>query len=178
VLGVRSSPLKRDFNFSGETMQDDEAKRLFVGQKYPYYADKWAAAEQKRGKQTWNWAAFFLGFGWMVYRKMYKYTAIFIAIVLAESYLEYLFDAPDSFTRAVTIAIAVTFGWQGNTLYKMHVDKKVQEITSTLPPEPAAKELASQGGTNLPIAIGSVVLFIAVILLIAFAIAPEATQGL
>jgi hypothetical protein len=120
----------------------------------------------------------FLWLWWMMYRKMYKYTAIFIAIVLAESYLEYLFDAPDSFTRAVTIAIAVTFGWQGNSFYKMHVDKKVQEITGMLPPEPAAQELASQGGTNLPIAMGAVVLFIALILLIVFAIEPDAVQGL
>jgi len=24
-------------------MQDDEAKRLFIGEKYPYYAQKWGA---------------------------------------------------------------------------------------------------------------------------------------
>jgi len=159
-------------------MQDDEAKRLFIGEKYPYYAQKWGASEQTKSKPTWNWAAFFLGFGWMVYRKMYKYAAIFVAVVAFETFLEYLFNAPESLSRAVTIAIAVTFGWQGNTLYKMHVDKKVQEITGTLPPEPAAKELVSQGGTHWPIAVGAVVLVIALILLVTFAMEPEALQAL
>jgi hypothetical protein len=44
-------------------MQDDEARRIFIGAKYPYYATKWATAEQKRSKLTWSWAAFFFGFG-------------------------------------------------------------------------------------------------------------------
>jgi hypothetical protein len=148
---------------SEQEIKPSEATKIFIGQKHEYYLKKWAIAENKKGKQSWNWAAFFLGFLWMTYRKMYAYAFIFIGLLALETIIEYVFDLPGSFTNAVTIAIAVTFGFQGNSWYKLHTDKKVNEVTAMNNPKQAQFQLSKQGGTNIFSPIGFLVLFIAVI---------------
>ena len=131
----------------------DEAAKLFVGKNYEYFVNKWAIAEQKKSKQSWNWAAFFLGVAWMAYRKMYLYSWIFIGVVAVGTLCEYALGFPDKLSNAINVAIAITFGFQGNYWYKLHVEKKVKEITATNTPEQAKIELSRQGGTSIGAAI-------------------------
>lgn len=144
----------------------DESLELFIGKNYDYFTRKWAIAEQKKSKQSWNWAAFLLGFAWMAYRKMYLYSWIFIGVIIVEILCEYAFNLPDKLSNAINIGIAVTFGWQGNYLYKLHAEKKIKEITAMNSPEQAKIELAKQGGTNIGAAIGFVVALAAIMLLV------------
>jgi len=104
---------------------------------------------------------------WMAYRKMYLYSWIFIGVVIVEILCEYAFGLPDKLSNAVNFGIAVTFGWQGNYWYKLHVEKKVKEITAMNAPEQAKIELARQGGTNVGAAIGFFVVLLALIVLVA-----------
>ena len=147
--------------------KDDEASKIFVAKNYEYFLRKWEIAEQKKSKQSWNWAAFLLGFSWMAYRKMYLYSWIFIGVVIVEMLCEYAFGFPDKLSNAISLAIAVTFGLQGNSWYKLHVEKKVKEITAMNTPEQAKIELARQGGTSIGAAIGFVVALLAIIILVA-----------
>lgn len=144
---------------------DDEATSIFIGKNYEYYLRKWETAEQKKSKQSWNWAAFLLGFAWMAYRKMYLYTSIFIGVVIVVAFCELAFGLPENLTNAIMLAISVTIGFQGNSWYKLHVEKKVKEITAMNAPEQAKIELARQGGTSIGAAIGFVVALLAIILL-------------
>ncbi len=147
-------------------VSEDESLELFIGKNHDYFARKWAIAEQKKSKQSWNWAAFLLGFSWMAYRKMYLYSWIFIGVVIIEILCEYAFNLPDKLSNAINIGIAVTFGWQGNYLYKLHAEKKIKEITAMNSPEQIKVELAKQGGTNIGAAIGFVVALAAIMLLV------------
>lgn len=122
----------------------------FVGVNYSYYQAKWQKiADNKNNPMTWNWAAFFLGVVWLVYRKMYHYALIFIGLIVLDIMIESFFPLPEVFSNAVNLMIALGFGFYGNALYQMHMNKKVSEIVQTYPPAQLEAELTAQGGVNL-----------------------------
>ena len=79
---------------SPESLSRAEAVELFVGKNHAYFARKWEIASKRRNRQSWNWAAFLVGFGWMGYRKMYLYSWIFIGVIGAEALCEIAFGFP------------------------------------------------------------------------------------
>lgn len=141
----------------------DQALETFIGKKYAYYTRKWEEAQRKGGIQSWNWPAFFLGFLWMAYRKMYKYCGIFIAVISVETLFELILNLPQAISSGLNIGLAVCFGMFGNYLYKLHVEQKVREISAQGSPAQINAELARQGGTNVGAAIGFAVLLLVVI---------------
>ena len=124
-------------------------QKIFIGRNYDLYAAKWALANAKKSPTSWNWAAFFLGVGWMAYRKMYKFSFIFIAVLALETIVEYLLKLPVGISVAVNMGVAVTFGLLGNSWYLLHVRQKVDEISRTLPPQLVESERRRQGGTHV-----------------------------
>lgn len=152
--------------------KDDEASKIFVAKNYEYFLRKWEIGDQNKSKQSWNWAAFLLGFSWMAYRKMYLYSWIVIGVVIVEILCEYAFGFPDNLSKAINLAILATIGWQGNSWYKIHVEKKVKEITAMNTPEQAKIELVRQGGTSIGAAIGFVVALLAIIILVTVVAEP------
>ncbi len=124
-----------------------DVAQMFVGKNYEYYQRKWQLVPG--AIKGFSVAAFFLGVVWMVYRKMYLYTAIVVALLILDGVLEAYFPLPDSVSKALTYGIYAAFGIMGNTMYKAHVDKKIKEISATFPPEQVHAEIAKQGGVNL-----------------------------
>lgn len=100
------------------------AEMKFVGNNYDYYNRKWKIAELKKSKQSWNWAAFFLALPWMAYRKMYLCCWIFLGLYSVIVLAEYAFGVTDTLSGVISMGIAGALGWQGNSLYKYHVQKK------------------------------------------------------
>ncbi|NSL55752.1 DUF2628 domain-containing protein [Uliginosibacterium aquaticum] len=140
---------------------DLQEQRLanFVGAKYPFYRDKWAAAALKRQPTSWNWAAFVLGLSWLAYRKMYAYCAIFIAIIGLETLLELVIGLPDSLSYAMNIGTSVMFGLYGNTLYRHFAQGRIAAIeTAGGRPEQIDAEITRAGGTHLGAAFGFMLL--------------------
>ena len=146
------------------TIAEDMAIATFVGKKYDYYRQKWDETQRKGGIQSWNWPAFFLGFTWLAYRKMYKYCGIFIAVITVETLLEMALNLPQAISSGINIAVAVCFGMFGNHLYKLHAEQKIREISARGTPAQINAELVRQGGTSFGAAIGFVVLLLAVII--------------
>ncbi len=129
------------------TSETSDAVQTFVGKNYEYYQRKFELAPG--AIKGFNVAAFFLGVVWMVYRKMYLYTAIVVALLIADAVLETYFPLPEAVGKAITWGVYAAFGILGNTMYKSHADKKMKEITASFPPEQVNAELAKQGGVNL-----------------------------
>ncbi|MDH5655748.1 MAG: DUF2628 domain-containing protein [Spirochaetia bacterium] len=119
-------------------------KKIFIGKKANYYIRRWEKPN------SWNWAAFFLAFFWMLYRKMYLYASIFIGIIFVESILSEIFftvilempEAPDYYSKAVQFTYASLSGIFGNQLYKIHTEKKISMIDNE-------DQLIEEGGTTL-----------------------------
>jgi Protein of unknown function (DUF2628) len=125
----------------------DENLSTFVGEKYAYYQQKWQLAP---GQFTgFNIAAFFLGVFWLIYRKMYLYATIFLAIIIVDISIEMFYPLPDIIGKSLNWAIAAVFGVLGNYWYKLHTAKKVKAITESFPPDQVQAELIKQGGTNI-----------------------------
>lgn len=148
----------------------DDPMVAFVGNNFDFYQRKWAIADKSAGKQSWNWAAFFLGLGWMAYRKMYLYSAIYIGGILLLTLMEYVLGLSEKMSLVMSFAIAVAVGFHGNHLYQLHAREKVRAIVSTVVPDRVGAELARQGGTNVGIGIASilvlfVVLFVEILVL-------------
>lgn len=142
------------------------AEMKFIGNNYEYFNRKWKTAEQKKSKQSWNWAAFFLTLFWMGYRKMYIYCWFYVGIIGVVTLSEYAFGVSGTLSNAVDVGLSFALGMQGNYLYKLHVQKKVRAITAMYTPEQADIELTRQGGTSIGAAIGFAVAALAIVYLI------------
>ena len=139
--------------------------KTFVGEKFNYYQQKW---QLKPGQLTgFNVAAFFLGVVWLIYRKMYLYAVIFLILIALDFWIETYYPLPEAFGMVINIAIATTFGILGNTFYKTHAYKKVQEISAANNATNLQAELSDKGGTNLA---GAIAFGITVLAIIAYAV--------
>ena len=59
---------------------------LFIQKNQDFYEKKFKKMEETGKSISWNWAAFFMGIYWMIYRKMYfKAGAFFILSLVASS---------------------------------------------------------------------------------------------
>ncbi|MBR8074073.1 DUF2628 domain-containing protein [Burkholderia cenocepacia] len=124
----------------------------YVGKNAAWFERKWAIADSRKSRQSWNWAACFLGPVWLAYRCMYWHAAAVLAVTLGITLVELLYF-PGYFESSVldpaTIAIAVSLGWYGNGLYKRHVERQIEKLR----PNATSREsflalLEAQGGTN------------------------------
>ena len=92
---------------------------------------------EKTGKHTWNWAAFFGGFSWMGYRKIYLFGMIF-NVVYWILYYAFLMGAIFAFIKSMPIAWVglvlfilliigkrICLGRFGNALYYWTVKKRI-----------------------------------------------------
>ena len=104
---------------------------LYVGiKKEEYYISKWLKFKQLGHSQykSWNWAAFFLYFYWLAYRKMYIH-----AIGISGTFLIITEIIPDKFTRPLGIVLSIVLGLLGNKLYYNYSQKEIIKIKDTLP---------------------------------------------
>ncbi|VWC43120.1 peptide ABC transporter permease [Burkholderia arboris] len=124
----------------------------YVGKNAGWFERKWAIAESRKSRQSWNWAACFLGPVWMAYRCMYWQAAAVLGVTLGITLVELLYFPryfESSTLDPVTIGIAVSLGWYGNGIYKTHVERRIEKLR----PNATSREsflalLEAQGGTN------------------------------
>lgn len=57
----------------------------YIQNSAPRYISKFMKRKKKKGKLSWNWAAFFFAPYWFFYRKLYKAGAVFLALSVALS---------------------------------------------------------------------------------------------
>lgn len=98
----------------------------------------------KTGKHTWNWAAFLFGHGWMLYRKMYLYSFLFVifcAVSISLSvglspWIAYLLSIKSELNRKVLLSCFGILGWFlpnvllgyfGNAVYYKAIKKRIRK---------------------------------------------------
>ena len=127
-------------------MEQVNEVNLFVQKNQKFYEEKFRKMEETGKSISWNWAAFFMGIYWMVYRKMYfKAGAFFVLSLVASStpYIGYILNF------AVLIGIAI----YANALYLDHVQGAIKKAKELFPHEKDVI-IKKMGGTNLTMAIG------------------------
>src|SRR6266850_604118 len=137
---------------SAAVASKDELQAFIQTRSY-YYLPKWETLDptlRRVAPRTFNWAACFLTVFWMAYRRMYLYVVICVAFLLVfYSILEFIFTLPPSATNGANIAMMYLFGRYGSSLYRKHVERKIQQIKTTMAPEYWTQAFRDKGGTSL-----------------------------
>ena len=141
-------------------MQQVNEINLFIQKNQNFYEEKFREMDDSGKSISWNWAAFFMGIYWMIYRKMYFKAAAFFILSLVASFTPYI-------GGILYLAVLVGIGVYGNALYQDQIRVNMEKTKGLLP---EAKELIAmkRGGTNLPLAIGiyAVSTILAIIILV------------
>jgi len=136
----------------------DEARlRAAIGPRADYYLRHWRAMDEKGKGYDWNWAACFLNFYWMIFRKMWLALVLFILANIAVSLVGVAVPALDKYTFVLMILLTFVTGSYGNRFYRRQTEKLVARDLSV-------EQLAKSGGTS-PLA-----LMIALVLTIGLAV--------
>lgn len=148
----------------GVTISDNRKRALFIGPKFTtYYYGKFSKIDQNNSASGFNLAAFFFGFLWFFYRKMYVYGSLVILLMLLVSVVsEYLELKASLFSLPMAIALGV----YANRIYKVFVDQKIRKIES-LQVADLEHTLMTRGRTSW-IAAGGILLLMVMLLTLIF----------
>ena len=124
-----------------------------VQKKCDYYIPKFEDIRENEDKDSWNFAAFFFSFSWLVYRKMYIEGFFALGIKILVMYI-------GKHERLVSLAISLICGMYGNYLYFKHCEKKVND-TINLEEDLKNNMLHRTGGVSI---VGLLVVFITVVI--------------
>ena len=119
---------------------------LFIQRNQKFYEEKFKKMNDTGKKASWNWAAFFLGVYWMIYRKMYFKAGAFFILSLVASSTPYI-------GGILNFAVLVGIGIYANALYMDHIDQNIEKV-KLLFSDNKEKVIKQIGGTNLPLALG------------------------
>ncbi|MGG1677336.1 DUF2628 domain-containing protein [Neobacillus sp. NRS-1170] len=146
--------------FKGEPSEEssglDEYEAVVRNNK-SYYGYKWGLVPDPAKKSTWNWAAFFLPFFWLPYRKMFKPFYILGLMPMLLTVVYSLIAMPDWLYAVILLACslgsAFVVGWNGNRLYFIHITK-ILERAKTLPEKQRVHYIQNKGGTHIGTMLG------------------------
>ncbi len=119
---------------------------VFVQRNKNYYKNKFEKMKKSGKSISWNWAAFFMGIYWMIYRKMYFKAAAFLLLNIIATNTPHI-------GVYLNTAVLVGIGIFGNALYLDHVEEKIEKAKIIFPHN-KEEVLAKRGGTNLPLVVG------------------------
>lgn len=123
----------------------------FIQNRAYYYIGRWHKLGRPLTAEpsgTFNWAAFFLTYVWMAYRKMYGNA---IAVIGVDFLLTRLVEAcgmPSTASLGVSMGLCVVIGTYGSALYKRHVLRRLSEIPPNLPDHLRRQAIKCEGGTS------------------------------
>lgn len=127
-------------------MERVDEVNLFIQRNQEFYEEKFKKMNKTGKSESWNWAAFFLGIYWMVYRKMYFKAGAFFILSLVASSTPYI-------GGILNFAVLVGIGIYANALYMDHIDGNIEKV-KTLFSDNKEVIIKKIGGTNLPLALG------------------------
>jgi Tfp pilus assembly major pilin PilA len=128
--------------------------RSFIGKNAGYYITKFKKFESDRSDKiqvTWNWPAFFFGFWWFIYRRLYLSALFVFAINLMPFCTRLIFDISTSNILGIVFGLLLMIIWgaSANYIYYKRAKKKIAEIENLYPITITRHaELARTGGVN------------------------------
>ena len=137
----------RNYSFDTVDIKDvaDEAEQQLIGKNSEYYIPKFANIRCFGKKVQWNWAAWLCGPFWLLYRKMYKWTAGLLAINIV--FIE----------QGMGLLSSIVHGLLGNLIYSNHIHNLANKARCIPEGVERDKFIHSKGGTSW---FGVIVLFV------------------
>ena len=115
------------------TVTEDEIAAFIGGkaQQYLLKFRKFSVGGIDCFSATWHWPAFFIGFWWLLYRKMYLWAFVYFILLI----IPY-----------VNVAAWITLSISGNYLYYRYVKGKILRAKTLQPSSNIFKTLSELGG--------------------------------
>ncbi len=130
----------------------------FLGPKNAqYYEQRFRRFEEQNSVVSWNWPAFFFGFFWLLYRKMWLFAVLYLFVLpIVQSVLLVALIAILGSDAGTTLYFLIWFLTSyialpmfANWLYYRHAQGKLQKAaTMSASPDQQALQLARTGGTS------------------------------
>lgn len=124
-----------------------------VGRNFAVYRRRWrldqgVAVANAFG--TWHWPAFLFGLSWMMYRRMYRVAAMWIAVLVVSSVAEALLGLPEAFSSFSSLALGVIAAAFANHWYLRHCQRQIAQARALTGNDPVAlqQELARRGDVS------------------------------
>ena len=141
----------------GRVIDEQELYNTFYGTSCDYYRKR--QEELQSGKKiSFSFYAFFLGFFWLGYRKMYKELLIlFGSISIINIFSLLIVPESSSLDRVLNMFISVTIGAYANYFYIKKAERTINEARLIYAEEGDQLEyIRSKGGTNAwaPVIVG------------------------
>lgn len=128
---------------------------MLIGENLEYYERKFAVLQSAGARTQWNWAAFFGGVFWLLYRKMY-------AVGLAVFGINVILGLIPVFGSLLILLSWVFLGCMGTSFYRDALDKKVL-VMQDMPEDAWPAYAQKHGGTSWGVVILCIVLEIFII---------------
>lgn len=125
----------------------------YINNNADHYIGKFAAIDNSSKRSSWNWASFFFGGFWFIYRKMYGLGAAMIAI---QFFLE-LIGALSGFSLLFVLILKVVLGSCANSIYKSRVESDLRQVKDVEEPKKSLF-IKKRGGVSFGAVIVSYVL--------------------
>jgi hypothetical protein len=152
-----------------QTPDLDADEIMFIGKNEDYFRDKWASQYPTGGPRLkWNWAAAFLGPVWLLYRKMYWQTAVYLVICALLTFVANMINP--LLDRSLNYVLPGVLGICANRLYWEHMRRVITKLRSqNVSQDLFHARLRNRGGVNLAaaLAMAALLLIIAVAVIVA-----------
>jgi len=142
-------------SFDGIGADARSVRERLVGTKTEYYLPRFETMETLNSMTGWNWAAFFFGNAWMLYRKMYAFGII---LWIAGNVLSSLG------LGLVNFALSIGVGVVGNFLYMKDINNRTEKAMNMQPEERELFIQKNSGTSWTPVLLLFVASFVIVLL--------------
>lgn len=128
----------------------EEYYDYFVGKNAEVYQKKWKNKNPEKLNIGWNWAAFFVGGYWLLYRRMYKEWLLILGVVFALSIVNVFLAFPFKLFRYINLSdfsnlIICMFG---DSLYQRKACKTIKEQMG-LPENKIVEAIRAKGDVDV-----------------------------
>ncbi|WP_252237975.1 MULTISPECIES: DUF2628 domain-containing protein [unclassified Clostridium] len=144
---------KINIDYLNDDISDEEFTSFVGKRKSSYYIEYFNRYKTNNKFISWNWAAFFFGAYWLLYRKLFLMFFLFILITTS------IVSLLGPFAAFTGVIISLVLGVFGNNIYIRFVEHKIfsvkdfssniaKNISPSLTHNDYIKFLTSKGGTN------------------------------
>lgn len=161
--------INKSFNIYNDNDISREEFAAFIGShNTDHYLDYIHKLENSNSYLSWNWASFFLGPYWLLYRKLYALASIIIILTFASSHL-----FPPKMSMFFILIMHIVLAMFANAIYLNNSKRKIMLVKvtiSNLSTTQYINRLHKKGGVNLiaPLILVAIYIFIMIISIVSF----------
>lgn len=151
-------------NSTSDNISKEEFAAFISSHNTNYYLDYTDKIKTNNKFLSWNWACFFLGPYWLLYRKLYAFAAILLVVNISSSLL-----IPGAFSFIIRIVLSMF----ANAIYLNHAIREISTVKTIIGDSSTTQyinTLHKKGGVNLvaPLILISVYILVIVIIFAVF----------